>query len=41
MEEHVVTIEVMEAQVIVQADAGIVSIPLHRQGFLGIATAIK
>ena len=41
MQIYSVTVEVLKAQVIVQAEAGMAAIPIRRQGFLGIATAIK
>ena len=36
-----VTIEILEAQVIIPADAGMAAIRIRRQGFLSIATAVK
>ena len=41
MEAKNVTIEVLEVQVIIPADAGMAVIRMRRQGFLAIATAVK
>ena len=41
MEAKNVTIEILEAQVIIPADAGMAVIRMRRQGFLAIATAVK
>ena len=41
MEAKNVTIEILEAQVIIPADAGMAAIRMRRQGFLAIATAVK
>ena len=41
MEAKNVTVEILEAEVIIPADAGMVVIRMRRQGFLSIATAVK
>ena len=41
MEAKNVTIEILEAQIIIPADAGMAAIRMRRQGFLAIATAVK
>ena len=41
MEAKNVTIEILEAQVITPANAGMVMIRMRRQGFLAIVTAVK
>ena len=41
MEVNNVTIEILEAQVIIPADSGIAVIRMFRQGFLAIATAVE
>ncbi|CAH3020776.1 unnamed protein product, partial [Porites evermanni] len=41
MEAKNVTIEILEAQVIIPADAGMAVIRMRRQGFLAIATAVN
>ena len=41
MDAKNVAIEILEAQVIIPADAGMAVIRTRRQGFLTIATAVK
>ena len=41
MEAKNVTIEILEAQIIIPAEAGMAVIRMHRQGILAIATAVK
>ena len=41
MEVNNITIEILEAQVIIPADSGMAVIRMHRQGFLAIATAVE
>jgi len=41
MQMHNVTVEILKAQVVVQAEVGVAAIPVHREGFIGIATDVK
>ena len=41
MQMHNVTVEILKAQVVVQAEVGVAAIPVRREGFIGIATDIK
>ena len=41
MQMHNVTVEILKAQVVVQAEEGVAAIPVRREEYLGIATDIK